>query len=146
MRRERPAKNNCFLELHVPDFKKAKKFYGQLGFKVVWERPPSGKKGYLVVRHSDNILCFWAGNQHVWRHSYFNRFPRTTKRGYAVEIIIMSEEIGQLYRKAKRFAKVVEELQMQPWGLRDFRIEDPFGFYIRFTEPHNILDRKYAVS
>jgi hypothetical protein len=34
---------------------------------------------------------------------------------------------------------------MQPWGVKDFRIEDPFGFYLRITERHNILDPKYAV-
>jgi predicted lactoylglutathione lyase len=33
------------LELHVPDFELVKKFYGDLGFEVVWERKPQEKKG-----------------------------------------------------------------------------------------------------
>jgi len=112
---------------------------------VIWERPPSGKKGYLVLKLGSNILCFWAGNQKVWEHSYFGAFPMKTKRGYAVEIVIMVAKIEPFYRKARKFVKIVERLQLQPWGLKDFRIEDPFGFYIRFTEPHNILNPKYAV-
>jgi len=29
---------------------------------------------------------------------------------------------------------VVEPLRMRPWGARDFRIADPFGYYLRITE------------
>lgn len=28
---------------------------------------------------------------------------------------------------------------------KDFRIEDPFGFYLRISEPHNILDNNNVV-
>lgn len=58
----------------------------------------------------------------------------------------MVEDIDELYKKAESFCRVVDKLQTQPWGLKDFRIEDPFGFYIRFTEPHNILDEGNAVE
>lgn len=134
------AKNTTLLELHVPDFKKAKEFYGKLGFKVVWERKPDEKKGYLVLKKENNILCFWPGNDYVDEHEYFGKFPKNTKRGYGVEIVIMIKNINNFYAKAKSFANIVEALQVKPWGLKDFRIEDPFGFYIRFTEPHNIFD------
>lgn len=140
------AQNSIQLELHVPDFEKVKDFYGKLGFEVVWERKPEEKKGYLVIRRDDNILCFWPGNEHVKEQSYFKDFPADTKRGYGVEIVIMANDIDNLYKKAKSFCKVVDKLQTQPWGLKDFRIEDPFGFYVRFTEPHNILDEDNAVK
>lgn len=143
--KEQSTENSVLLELHVPDFKKAKEFYGKLGFEVIWERKPEGFKGYLVMEMRDNILCFWAGNEQVWNQEYFNQFPKTSKRGYAVEIIIMVDDIESYYKKVKDFANVVEELQIRPWGLKDFRIEDPFGFYLRITEHHNILDSKYAV-
>ena len=58
----------------------------------------------------------------------------------------MADNIEQLYEEVKTFAKVVEELILQPWGLKDFRIEDPFGFYLRFTEPFNIVDPSNAVG
>lgn len=70
-----PAKNYTLIELHVPDFEKAKEFYIKLGFEVAWERKPEDFKGYLVLKHGDNILCFWPGNEKVYNHPYFKNFP-----------------------------------------------------------------------
>lgn len=140
------APNSIQIELHVPDFEKVKEFYGKLGFEVVWERKPQEKKGYLVIKKDDNILCFWPGNEFVKQQSYFKNFSTDTKRGYGVEIVIIVNDIDELYKSATTFAKIVEPLHVQPWDLKDFRIEDPFGFYIRFTEPHNILDDGFAVE
>ena len=128
------------IELHVPDFEKAKEFYGRLGFRVVWERQPDADKGYLVMRREDAILCFWSGNEYVYNHPYFRSWPKKTKRGYAVEIVIVVNDLENFYRKVKKHVTVVEELQTKPWGEKDFRIEDPFGFYVRFTEPYDVLD------
>jgi catechol 2,3-dioxygenase-like lactoylglutathione lyase family enzyme len=127
------------VELHVPDFEKAKNFYKKLGFEIVYENKPTGFGGYLVMKMDNNILCFWPGTELVWKHPYFKRFSKETKRGYAVELVVMVKDIKKFYDKVKGFCNVVEELIQEPWGLWDFRIEDPFGFYIRFTEPHDIL-------
>jgi len=141
-----PAQNNILLELHVPDFEKVKEYYEKLGFDIIWERKPEGFKGYLILKMEDNILCFWAGNEHVYEQSYFKRFPKDTKRGYGVEIVIMVDDVEAYYSKVKGFANVVEELVLQPWGLKDFRVEDPFGYYLRITTYHNILDSINAVK
>jgi len=142
----KPAQNNILLELHVPDFEKVKEYYEKLGFDIIWERKPEGFKGYLILKMEDNILCFWAGNEHVYEQSYFKRFPKDTKRGYGVEIVIMVDDVEAYYSKVKGFANVVEELVLQPWGLKDFRVEDPFGYYLRITTYHNILDSINAVK
>ena len=136
----KPAQNNVLLELHVPDFNKVKEYYGKLGFEVAWERKTEGFKGYMILKLEDNILCFWAGNEHVYEQTYFKRFQKDTKRGYGVEIVIMVENIDEYYLKVKDYANVVEELVLQPWGLKDFRTEDPYGYYLRFTSRHDILD------
>jgi hypothetical protein len=141
-----PAENYLLLEFHVPSFDKVKEFYGKLGFEIVWERKPEEFKGYLVIRRGNNILCFWGGNEKIWKHEYFKNWPQNTKRGYGVELVIMVEDIEKFYEEVKQFAKIVEELKIKPWGLKDFRIEDPFGFYIRITEYHNILDGRNAVK
>ncbi len=141
-----PAQNHLLLELHVPDFEKVKEFYRKLGFEVVWERKPEGFKGYLVIKRGNNILCFWGGNENILEHEYFSQFPNDSKRGYGVELVMMVEDVDSYYEEVKQFAKVVEELKLKPWGLRDFRIEDPFGFYLRITNHHNILDNRNAVK
>ncbi len=74
------------------------------------------------------------------------QFSKDTKRGFGVEIVIMVEDINTFYKISQSFAKIVEELQLRPWGLKDFRIEDPFDLYLRFTEPHNVLDKTNSVK
>jgi uncharacterized glyoxalase superfamily protein PhnB len=131
--------SDIMVELHVPSFETAKSFYGKLGFKVVWERKPQKRQGYLVMRRGKSILNFYCGNKQVYGQSYFKRFPKDTKRGYAVEMVIPVDEIEGFYEEVKKQApkSIVEPLKLQPWGRRDFRIEDPFGFYLRFTERYD---------
>lgn len=146
MKDEQPVISYTLLELQVPNFRKIKEFYRKLGFEVIWERQPEEFKGYLVLKMENNILCFWAGNKKVYEQEYFQQFPKNSPRGYAVEIVIMVSELDKYYAKVKNQVKIFEDLQQRPWGLRDFRIVDPFGFYLRITTYYNILDPKYAVK
>lgn len=134
------------VELHVPDFDRIRSYYEKLEFEVVWEREPEGKKGYLVMRLGDNVLCFWAGNDHVFDQAHFAEFPRDTPRGYGVEIVLMVDDIEEYYERVSSDATVVADLVRRPWGVRDFRVTDPAGFYLRFTEPYDVLDPAHAVQ
>jgi len=140
-----PQQNNSLIELHIPDFELAKNFYGKLGFNVIWEREPEDKKGYLILKLEGNILCFYCGNEMVYQHSYFGRFSKDIKRGYGVEIVLLVNDVEKSFEEASKFAKVIQELKVKPWGLKDYRIEDPFGFYLRITELHDILDKNNAI-
>ncbi|PIU76360.1 hypothetical protein COX95_02690 [bacterium CG_4_10_14_0_2_um_filter_33_32] len=135
--------SDMMLELHVPDFELTKKFYGDLGFEVVWEKKPEERKGYMVMRNKGSILNFYCGNDHVFEQTYFRRFPKDTNRGYAVEIVIPHDDISALYKKVFNKYKnlVVEPLQIR-FDRLDFRMVDPFGFYLRFVERYNWVDGK----
>ena len=146
MSTDTPATNYLHLELHVPDFEQVKSYYGTLGFRVVWERVPEEAKGYLVMERDGTVLCFWGGNDAIYDQPYFKRFPKDTPRGYGVELVIMVEDIEGYYTSVKDGINVVEPLVEQPWGLKDFRAADPFGYYLRFTSKHNILDKGNAVE
>lgn len=98
------------------------------------------------MKMGSSILCFWGGNQDIYKHPYFNQFPKATKRGYGVEVVIFVENIESYYEKVSKFAKVVESLKSQPWGDQDFRVEDPFEFYLRFSSPYNSLNSDKAVK
>jgi lactoylglutathione lyase len=142
-----PAPLGTWVELHVPDFERVHDFYSALGFKVLWERPPEGKKGYLVAQLGANVLCFWCGNDSVYDQSHFRRFPRATPRGFGVEIVLAVDDIDELFLRVRDEQYVVQPLEQQPWcGIRDFRVVDPFGFYLRFTEPFDIRESRYAVD
>ncbi len=140
------SSNKLQLELHVDNFEPIKEYYLNLGFKVLWERKPEKTKGYLVIELEGNTLCFWGGNQYVYDQTYFSRFPSDTPRGYGVEIVVVVEDIGGYYDSVKGVAEIVEPLIEQPWGLWDFRIVDPAGYYLRFTSEHDIRDSSNAVS
>ena len=143
------TQNSLQLELHVPDFEVAKKFYGLLGFGTVWEREPEEDKGYLILQNESGcILNFWSGTDAIHEQPYFKRFPRDTKRGFGVEVVISTER-NLLELQDELIAngyEVVETLKHQEWGLDDFRIEDPFGYYIRVTTPHDIIDPSNAID
>ncbi len=120
---------DVYIELHVPDFKRAIEFYSRLGFKLLWRT-----EDYLVMKRKRSIINFFGGSQKVYSHSYFGRFKKTTKCGFGVEIIIPVDQVERFYKSVKKFAKIVQPLQLKKWGRRDFRIVDPFGFYLRITE------------
>ncbi len=128
-----------YVELHVPDFDPAERFYAALGFAVAWRNDGSGHDGYLVMQKGGVALCFWPGNDSVTTQSYFGKFPSDTPRGYGVEVIVMVDDLDETYAAALRLGAVVDVLTMKPWGLRDFRVVDPFGYYLRFNDRHDPL-------
>jgi len=127
------------IELHVPAFSPVKAFYGGLGFTVAREEIGDDGDGYLVLRRGPNVLRFWPGSDAAARHEHFGRLPASTPRGYGVEVVIVVEDLDAVYAAARGFARIVGPLQERPWGLRDFRVLDPFGYYLRITEPHDPL-------
>ena len=134
------------VELHVPDFAPVRDFYARLGFKTVWEQPPEGHKGYMVMECGKNILRFWCGNDDVYTHTYFRTFAADAPSGKGVEIIIETENLDALYAAFENSENLVEPLREKPWGLRDFRLKDPYGYYLRITTPHDIKSgTKYLI-
>ena len=121
--------SGVFLELHVPHFQRAIDFYTLFGFKVVY-----ADASFITLQSGKSMLSFSGGSKRISQHSYFGGFPQS-KRGYGVEIVVFVRNVTRLYKKVKGKVKIVASLQLRPWKKKDFRVEDPFGFYLRFTEP-----------
>ncbi len=130
-------RSDILVELHVPDLGVAERFYRRFAFEVVREERPRDGDGYLVMRRGSSLLSFWGGTDAVRDHEYFRRFRRVRKRGYGVEIVIPVDDLESAHRAAVAARAVVAEPRVREWGARDFRVEDPFGYYLRFTEPHD---------
>jgi predicted lactoylglutathione lyase len=136
--------NNLILELHIPDFDIAKDFYQKLGFEIgIEDRPSSDEVGYMTMIRKDNlgqtILNFYGGNKKVSEQSFFKQFPKETIRGYGVEITIPVKNIHEIYTIAQNtlgryIVRELKEIEDQGQVWKDFRMTDPFGFYLRFTE------------
>lgn len=137
-------RNNLVLELHVPSFAPAREFYGLFGFQDLSYDPTSGggsDLGYLVLTRTDAIgttmINFYGDKEKVAQHAHFKDFPADTPRGYGVEITVPVSNVAQLWDRVKEELQdaVSQPLTLKRWGKQDFRVVDPFGFYVRFTEP-----------
>lgn len=139
-----PINNNLVIEIHIPDFAPSREFYSKLGFRVI-DEDKKGEKypGYLVMQMDDpygsTILNFYGDDERVYNQSYFKQFPRDTMRGYAIEMTVPITDIEAFYARAQKEVpeNIVKELQEsrdenRVW--RDFRMADPYGYYLRFTE------------
>jgi hypothetical protein len=137
--------NNLILEFHVPDLEKALEFYSLFGFYELSSDPlpPEGdEQGYLILARDDKslgrtTLCFYGGKESVANRYYFAKFPASTPRGYAVETSIPVSNIDELWNNISSKMKdeeIYQKLEIKHWGCKDFRVIDPFGFYVRFTE------------
>jgi uncharacterized glyoxalase superfamily protein PhnB len=139
-----PIRNNLVLELHIPSFTPAREFYGLFGFEQMSYDPTSGggsDLGYMVLIRRDSIgdtmINFYGDKDKVSKHARFNEFPVDTPRGYAVEITVPVSDVVGLWEQIKGKLKenvISQELITKRWGKQDFRVVDPFGFYVRFTE------------
>lgn len=139
-----PIRNNLVLELHVPDFQPVRDFYGKFGFEELRYDATSGggsNLGYLVLGRSDSVgntqLNFYGDKPEVANHSHFVDFAKDTPRGYAVEITVPVSDVADLWERAGKYlaeTAIAQELVTKRWGKQDFRVVDPFGFYVRFTE------------
>ena len=119
------------LELFVEDMEAAIAFYTRvLAFEVVRLEPG----GYASLRLGDIILGIGPVAKLPEEGGYFGRDILAQRRGVGVEIVLEVDDVdGWRDRVAASGHPIFEPLQDRPWGLRDFRISDPDGYYLRIT-------------
>jgi len=67
-------------------------------------------------------------------HGYFTRRRLVQERGLGIEIVLEVDDVQADYRGVRASGHpIAEDLQERPWGLIDFRIVDPDGYYLRVT-------------
>jgi lactoylglutathione lyase len=66
-----------------------------------------------------------------------NKAPfKTGRQGTGLEIGLVVADLDKAFAAATKFPrwKVSSAIAKRPWGVRDFRILAPDGYYLRFTE------------
>jgi lactoylglutathione lyase len=66
----------------------------------------------------------------------FTRRRLAADKGAGVEIVLELDDLAQLselHDRCQAGRVVVDALQRRPWGLSDFRVVDPDGYYLRLT-------------
>jgi lactoylglutathione lyase len=119
------------LELFVDDIGEAARFFEKaLGFTVLGMVVPGAEP-------HDDYLPLTSGPVMIGLNRYASLLPdhpaRGEPRGAGVEIVLEVEDVDAAYDRARRHADRVEAITDRPWGLRDFRVVTPGGYYVRVT-------------
>ena len=123
------------LELFVEDMEASIAFYTRvLAFEVVSREPGD----YASLRLGDIVLGIGSVAKLPGECGYFGRDVSAHRRGLGVEIVLEVDDVdGWRDRVAASGHPIFEPLQDRPWGLRDFRISDPDGYYMRIPSRPN---------
>ena len=118
------------LELFVRDMEVSIDFYRRvLGFAVLRR-----DAGYASLRQGAVTLGLGPIAKLSDEHGYFTRRRLAQERGLGIEIVLEIDDIQAYNRDVRASAHpITEDLQEHPWGLIDFRIVDPDGYYLRIT-------------
>ncbi|WP_152654538.1 VOC family protein [Oceanobacillus sp. CFH 90083] len=117
------------LELFVENLQKSILFYEEILGLTFTRKSEAGaiiKKGnFSLLLTADDILE---------ENHYFRSGGGLKPKGKGAEIILFSDNIEQLYRNVQEKNYPVESpLKRQSWGMTDFRMIDPDGYYLRIT-------------
>ena len=101
-----------------------------LGFEVVREE----RGDYASLRSGDIMLGIGPIAKLPETGWYFTRSIASQRRGLGVEIVMEVDDLTAAHRRVLDSGHpVFEPPQQRPWGLWDFRIVDPDGYYLRVT-------------
>jgi lactoylglutathione lyase len=124
------AEGFVFVELYVPDpAYYVRLFHGALGFDVVRD-----EGDFVELRSSRGLILLNRFDDpdpgHPFEH--YRRGPC----GLGVEIGIFSDDLEASWQKARLVEGCqVSAIVRQEWGMTDYRILTPHGYYLRITTP-----------
>jgi len=118
------------LELFVRDMDVAIAFYRDvLGFELLRR-----DAGYASMRSGGVTFGLGPIDKLPEAEGYFTQSRLATDRGAGVEIVLEVDDLAAYRARVERAGyPVQEDVQDRPWGLTDFRITDPDGYYLRIT-------------
>jgi lactoylglutathione lyase len=119
------------IELFVDDLDTSIGFYAALGFAV--ERR---EHDYASLRWGDAVIGLGpiAKLPPGGPGPGFTQERVAAGRGAGVEIVLEVEDLDVAHAAVRAAGlPLAEEPADRPWGLRDFRLADPDGYYLRIT-------------
>jgi len=119
------------LELFVEAPERSVDFYRRiLGFEV----HGSMSKEYTMLTNGDAVIAI--NSRSALSRDHPLRIETDQRAGLGVEIVLSVADVEDAFRRAKESGWPISDLALQQWGLRDFRLIDPDGYYVRVTSRH----------
>lgn len=135
------------MELFVDDLDASVAFYtAVLGFRVVRR-----EHDYVSLRHGAVVLGLGpvAKLPQDAVAPAFSRQRLREGKGAGVEIVLELDDLAQLsaaHESCQAHGVVIDALRPRPWGLQDFRLADPDGYYLRLTHDDATIDDTPATA
>jgi uncharacterized glyoxalase superfamily protein PhnB len=109
--------------IHVPDVRATAAWYERIGFTLL-ETYSDGGEGlsFAILSAGSARLMLNQGGR-----------PSTAERR-EVDLYVNVEDVDQLFASLRGQVRVVEEVQDADYGMREFIIRDPNGFWITFGQ------------
>lgn len=126
----KPQGMSLRLELFVTDLEKSIDFYTNvLGFERL-----KGGADYVPVRSGSVVIGLGLATGLPKQH-YFNPEVQKARRGLGTEIVLEVDDVQGFFQKVKAsgYKRILSPLRKRSWGLTDFRVADPDGYYLRIT-------------
>jgi hypothetical protein len=120
-------------ELATTDPSRDTAFYSKLGFSVVAKT----SYGYVTLKSGPVVIALSP----VARINSGDTASLSKLRQppVGVEIVLYTtENLEEKHARLRSLGLNPTDIRLQAWGVRDFRITDPGGYYIRISEGHAI--------
>ena len=120
-------------ELATTDPSRDTAFYSELGFRVVAKT----SYGYVTLKSGPVVIALSPVAKINSRDTA--SLSKLRRPPIGVEIVLYTtENLEEKHARLKSLGLKPTDIRLQPWGVRDFRITDPGGYYIRISEGHAI--------
>ncbi|WP_082760293.1 VOC family protein [Agrobacterium bohemicum] len=118
------------VELFVADIATSKGFYTNV---LEFVAGPQGHGGYTPLSLGDIHLSL--NNNNSLPEDHPTKVLAGERAGRGVEIVIEVEDLQSAYDRARASGWPISgNLTTHPWGVTDFRIVDPDGYYLRLSK------------
>ena len=108
--------------IHVPDVGATAAWYQALGFEVVDTNEDEGEIDWVMLTWGDTVIMFNAGGR-----------PTNADRR-EVDLYVTTDDIDILHQRLRDRVDVVEAPHETFYGMREFTVRDPNGFWVTFGE------------
>lgn len=108
--------------IHVPDVGATVRWYESVGFKVEGTNASDGVVDWAVLSFGDGQIMFNAGGK-----------PSADERR-EVDLYVAVEGVDALYERLRSQVELKQELYNAFYGMREFIVRDPNGFWVTFGE------------
>lgn len=123
-----PPQMTLRLELFVDDIAVSRDFYTRV---LNFNADNQNSAGYTALRQGSVVLSLNRRSSLPGDHPIYIAAQERPGRG--IEIVLEVDDVDARHAHAQWQNWPVTPLQRQPWGLVDFRIIDPDGYYLRVT-------------